>query len=114
MSVQILIQGRIFGAREFLLAPVPARLDRERQEALVTGRSHWISLLAEVLPRALIAELELSKMLLGASGGEQFVVILPGETRERAEKFLSAARDQTAVTRTQVEDNERTLAFGVA
>jgi CRISPR-associated protein Csm1 len=94
MSVQILVQGRLFGAREFLLAPVPAHLDRARQEALVTGRSHWISLLAEVLPRALIAELELSRMLLGASGGEQFVVILPGETRPRAEEFLSAAREQ--------------------
>ena len=94
MSVQILIQGRILGAREFLFAPVPAQLDRARQEALVTGRSYWISLLAEVLPRALIAELELSKMLLGASGGEQFVVILPGETRERADNFLDAAREQ--------------------
>lgn len=94
MSVQILVQGRLFGAREFLLAPVPPHADRARQEALVTGRSHWISLLAEVLPRALIAELQLSKMLLGASGGEQFVVILPGETRDRAEAFLIAARDQ--------------------
>ena len=94
MSVQILVQGRLFGAREFLLAPVPAHLDRARQEAFVTGRSHWISLLAEVLPRALIAELHLSRMLLGASGGEQFVVILPGEARENAEEFLNAARDQ--------------------
>ena len=33
-------------------------------------------------------------MLLGASGGEQFVVILPGEAREKAEAFLSAARAQ--------------------
>jgi len=94
MSLQILVQGRLFGAREFLLAPVPAQLERARQEALVIGRSHWISLLSEVLPRALLAELELSRMMLGASGGEQFVVILPEETRQRAENFLTAARAQ--------------------
>jgi len=33
--------------------------------------------LSEVLPRALLAELGLSKMLLGSSGGEQFLVVLP-------------------------------------
>ena len=68
MSVQILVQGRLFGAREFLLAPVPTHLGRARQEALVTGRSHWISLLAEVLPRALIAELGPDEFLVMGFG----------------------------------------------
>src|SRR5579884_896513 len=91
MSVQILVQGRISGAKELLLAPVPDQFDRADQEALITGRSLWVSLLTEVLPRALIAELGLSRMLVGASGGEQFLVILPEEARERAHEFLRTA-----------------------
>jgi len=59
---------------------------------LFTGRMRWISLLSEILPRALIAELGLSKMLLGSSGGEQFLVVLPEEVRAQAEEFLNAAR----------------------
>src|SRR5580658_10922052 len=85
MSVQILLQGKILGAEEFLLAGAP-------EEPLFAGRLRWVSLLTEVLPRALIAELGLSKMLLGSSGGEQFLVVLPEEVRAQAEAFLVAAR----------------------
>jgi CRISPR-associated protein Csm1 len=85
MSVQILLHGKILGVEEFLLAGEP-------EELLFTGRLRWISLLGEVLPRALIAELGLSKMLLGSSGGEQFLVVLPQEVRPQAEEFLHAAR----------------------
>jgi CRISPR-associated protein Csm1 len=85
MSVQILLQGKFFGAEEFLLAGDP-------EEPVFTGRLHWVSLLSEVLPRALIAELGLSKMLLGSSGGEQFLAVLPEEVRPQAEQFLNAAR----------------------
>src|SRR5690349_9223074 len=85
MSVQILLQGKIFGVEEFLLAGSPA-------EPLFAGRLRWVSLLSEILPRALIEELGLSKMLLGSSGGEQFLVILPQEVRGQAEQFLSAAQ----------------------
>src|ERR1041385_5389868 len=81
MSVQILLQGKIFGVEEFLLAGEP-------EEALFAGRLRWVSLLSEVLPRALIEELGLSKMLLGSSGGEQFLVVLPQEVRQQAEEFL--------------------------
>src|SRR6266849_2563764 len=87
MSVQILLHGKILGVEEFLLAGEP-------EELLFTGRMRWISLLSEILPRALIAELGLSKMLLGSSGGEQFLVVLPQEVRPQAEQFLSAARAQ--------------------
>src|SRR5271165_6382648 len=87
MSVQILLQGRITGADEFALSSEPA-------EEVFAGRLHWASLLSEVLPRALIAELGLSKMLLGSSGGEQFLVVLPQEVRPQAEQFLGAARAQ--------------------
>jgi CRISPR-associated protein Csm1 len=81
MSVQIFLQGKILGIEQFLLA---ASSDMD-------GRSHWVSLLSEVLPRALLAELGLSKMLLGSSGGEQFMVVLPVEFRAEAERFLLAA-----------------------
>ena len=84
MSVQILLQGKIFGTEEFLLAGEP-------EEPLFAGRLRWVSLLSEVLPRALIAELGLSKMLLGSSGGEQFLAVLPQEVRPQAEEFLNAA-----------------------
>src|SRR5580658_1795808 len=84
MSVQILLQGKILGAEEFLLAGAP-------EEPLFAGRLRWVNLLSEVLPRALIAELGLSKMLLGSSGGEQFLVVLPQEVRPQAEEFLTAA-----------------------
>ena len=86
MSVQILLQGKIAGVEDFLLEGAP-------EEPLFTGRLRWISLLSEVLPRALIAELGLSKMLLGSSGGEQFLVVLPQEVRPQAEEFLTRARD---------------------
>jgi CRISPR-associated protein Csm1 len=85
MSVQILLQGKVLGAEEFLLNGAPA-------EPVFIGRLRWVSLLSEVLPRALIAELGLSKMLLGSSGGEQFLVVLPEEVRQQAEDFLNAAR----------------------
>ena len=84
MSLQILLQGKILGAEEFLLAGAP-------EEPLFAGRLRWLNLLSEVLPRALIAELGLSKMLLGSSGGEQFLVVLPQEVRPRAEEFLAGA-----------------------
>ena len=87
MSVQILLQGKILGTEEFLLSGSP-------EESLFVGRLRWLNLLSEVLPRALIAELGLSKMLLGSSGGEQFLVVLPQEVRPQAEQFLAAARAQ--------------------
>ena len=85
MSVQILLQGKVFGAEEFLLAGAP-------EEPVFSGRLRWLNLLSEVLPRALIAELGLSKMLLGSSGGEQFLAVLPEEVRPEVEQFLNAAR----------------------
>src|SRR5690242_16926555 len=81
MSVQIFLQGKILGIEQFLLA----------SSSDMDGRSHWVSLLSEVLPRALLAELGLSKMLLGSSGGEQFLLVLPKENLAQAEDFLSAA-----------------------
>jgi CRISPR-associated protein Csm1 len=56
-------------------------------------------LLSEILPRALLAELGLSKVLLGTSGGGQFLLVLPEEFRDAAHQFLeSAAKDIAALS----------------
>src|SRR5581483_7252184 len=95
MPEQILLQGKILGTEEFLLAGSTEGLSaRSAGEDLLAGRSQWITLLCEVLPRALLAELGLARILLGSSGGGQFLVVLPGEVRAAAEEFLAAAARQ--------------------
>src|ERR1041384_6324518 len=97
MSEQILLQGKILGTEDFLLAvPAEGRPVRAAGEELLAGKSQWISLLCEVLPRALLAELGLARILLGSSGGGQFLLVLPGEARPAADQFLSAAARQIA------------------
>ncbi len=97
MPEQILLQGKILGTEEFLLAgSAEGRSMRSAGEDLLAGRSQWITLLCEVLPRALLAELGLSRILLGSSGGGQFLVVLPGEAREPAEAFLASAAAQVS------------------
>jgi len=92
MPEQILLQGKILGTEEFLLAPpAEGRSGRSAGEDLLAGRSQWITLLCEVLPRALLEELGLSRMLLGSSGGGQFLLVLSGEHRQASEDFLAAA-----------------------
>ncbi len=93
MSVQILVQGKLLGVAAFLASPGSPAHSLADSESLLAGRSHWVSLLSEVLPRALLAELGLSKMLLGSSGAGQFLIILPSDARERAEALLASARD---------------------
>src|SRR5215471_6320742 len=89
MSVQIFLQGKLLGIEEFLLAPAERNSDQ-----VFLGRSHWTSLLSEILPRALLAELGLARILLGSSGGGQFLLVLPGEVQPAAEEFLNAAARQ--------------------
>src|SRR5436190_3315475 len=86
MSLQIFLEGKLLGVDDCLLA-----LASKDPDHVFTGRSHWISLLSEVLPRALLAELGLAKILLGSSGGGRFLVLLPEEARPDAEAFLEAA-----------------------
>jgi CRISPR-associated protein Csm1 len=81
MSVQVFLQARITGIERFLA---------DAADDLET-RAHWATLLVEVLPRALLAELGLAPVLLGYSGGEHFFVVIPGEFRPRAEEFLTRA-----------------------
>ena len=89
MAEQILLQGKILGTEEFLLAAPPsgAMPARSDGEDLLAGRSQWITLLCEVLPRALLAELGLARILLGSSGGGQFLLVLPGEARDAGRRI---------------------------
>ena len=87
MSSQILVQGRLTGTEDFLLA-APADRDNRVFEARLT----WLNLLGEVLPRALLATLQLPPLLLGSSGGGRFLAILPDQARaDRAAEFLARA-----------------------
>lgn len=91
--MQIFLEGKLVGVNDCLLAAVHSGTDADQ---VFTGRSHWISLLSEVLPRALLAELGLAKILLGSSGGGGFLVVLPEEVRGAAEEFLNAAAAEIA------------------
>ena len=87
MSSQILVQGRLTGTDDFLLAG-PADRDNRAFEARLT----WLNLLGEVLPRALLATLQLPPLLLGSSGGGRFLAILPDQERaDQAGEFLARA-----------------------
>ena len=95
MSVQIFLQGKLLDIQSFLVSPPagnPEQGSGVDEEALAAGRSRWVALLSEVVPRALLAELGLAKILLGASGGGQFLVVLPDEAREPAEALLTAVQ----------------------
>src|SRR5580693_9101967 len=82
MSEQILLQGKLLGIEEFVSSPS----DNNR----FLARAQWSALLSEVLPRALLAELELNKLLLGSCGADQFLVIIPDANRTTAaEEFLT-------------------------
>ena len=85
MSAQILLQGGFPGAEEFLLS-APADRDNRAFDA----RAVWLSLVVELTPRALLAELELPPLMLGSSGGDRFLVILPDQARaDAAGEFLT-------------------------
>jgi CRISPR-associated protein Csm1 len=85
MSAQILLQGTLLGGEEFLLAP-PA----DRDNRLFEARSMWLALIGEVVPHALLAELQLPPLMLGASGGDRFLAILPDQARaDAAGAFLT-------------------------
>src|SRR5580692_5411431 len=97
MPEQLLLQSKILGTEEFLLAgTAEGRSARAAGEDLLAGKSQWITLIGEVLPRALLAELGLARILLGSSGGGQFLLILPGDKLEAAETFLTTAAVQIA------------------
>ncbi len=82
MSIQIFVEGKLAPQPEFL-RPLEGRNSGE-----LLGRHLYLSLAGEVIPRALLDHLGLSKMLLGASSGSGFLLLLPQEFQSRAEDFL--------------------------
>ncbi len=83
MSLQVFLQAQLLGTEPFLASQLS-----EQADAASLGRCAWLTLLCEVLPRALLAELKLSRMLLGSSSAEQFLVVLAEEDIPRANDFL--------------------------
>ncbi|MGH9585158.1 MAG: Cas10/Cmr2 second palm domain-containing protein, partial [Bryobacteraceae bacterium] len=59
--------------------------------AHLLGRCAWLNLICEVLPRALLSDLKLSRMLLGSSSAEQFLLVLAEDDVPRANVFLNRA-----------------------
>ena len=90
MSLQVFLQAQIVGAEPFLATQSPECQDAA---ADLVGRCAWLTLLCEVLPRALLAELKLSRMLLGSSSAEQFLLVLAEEDIPRANEFLTREAD---------------------
>lgn len=97
MSEQILLQGKLLGIDEFLVSDANSSSSPGSDEILA-ARSLWITLVCEVVPRALLAELELARLLLGSSGGGQFLIVLPDTVRAQADEFLAIVAAQIAGT----------------
>ena len=93
MSLQVFLQAQLLGAEDFLASHSAHYLDGAKD---LSGRCAWLSLLCEVLPRALLAELRLSRMLLGSSSAEQFLLVLPEEEIPHANEFLERVRKNIA------------------
>ncbi|MBI5083096.1 MAG: hypothetical protein HZB13_00640 [Acidobacteria bacterium] len=79
--MQVFLQGKLLGVEPFLL-------DTRDGFAPLAGRCLYVSLLAEVLPRALLQHLGLAPELLGSAGGGQFLVALTTESLSQANEFL--------------------------
>src|SRR5947209_16584118 len=90
MSLQVFLQAQLMGANEFLATEGSAE---GNQLADFTGRCAWLNLYCEVLPRALLSELKLSRMLLGSSSAEQFLLVLAEEDIPRANDLLTRAAE---------------------
>src|SRR5438270_4220580 len=88
MSLQVFLQAQLLGAEEFLIARSSGHSE---STADLIGRCAWLSLFCEVLPRTLLAELKLSRMLLGSSSAEQFLLVLAEDEIPHANEFLQRA-----------------------
>ena len=99
MSLQVFLQAQLLGAAKFLTAEQQVQEDgkheaangdnQQNSETGLAGRCAWLNLFCEVLPRALLSELRLSRMLLGSSSAEQFLLVLAEEEISRANELLN-------------------------
>ena len=87
MSLQVFLQAYLTGSEQFLSLGNTSAFNSDA----FLGRASWLNLYAEVLPRALLAELKLSPMLLGSSNAEQFLLVLAEEEVARANELLRQA-----------------------
>lgn len=100
MSIQIFVEAKITPRHDFLRATAP-------EESL--GRHIYLSLLGEIIPRALLDRLGLSHMLLGASTGSGFLLLLAEENKAAATEFLS----QTAAHLAELSANQLDLSWAI-
>jgi CRISPR-associated protein Csm1 len=91
MSLQVFLQAQLFGSEQFLGVHSTQIDSSDSHSADFAGRCAWLTLLCEILPRALLSELKLSRMLLGSSSAEQFLLVLAEEDIPRANEFLTTA-----------------------
>jgi CRISPR-associated protein Csm1 len=80
--VQIYLQGRLLGIEEFVLAA-------EADFRQLAGRCRYVSVLGELLPRALLRHLHMSPELLGLAAGGSFLIEIPAEMRPTAEAWIA-------------------------
>lgn len=80
MSVQIFLEGRILGVEAFLALPGDPAVHAQRVE-------EWTG----ATPARFLTEQNLASILLGSSGGGQFLLVLPVEVREAADTFFAQA-----------------------
>ena len=88
MSLQVFLQAKLLGTEEFLGSTSGGP---DLNTNTFVGRAAWLTLFCEVLPRALLSELKLSRMLLGSSSAEQFLLVLAEDDVDRANVFLENA-----------------------
>jgi CRISPR-associated protein Csm1 len=93
MSLQVFLQAQLFGSEQFLGVHSTQSSSPDSYSADLAGRCAWLTLLCEVIPRALLSELKLSRMLLGSSSAEQFLLVLAEEEIPRANEFLVNVAD---------------------
>src|SRR5208283_5431531 len=88
MSLQVFLQAQLIGTESFLSSSIPGSPD---DMAELAGRCAWLGLISEILPLALLRQQNLARILLGSSGGEQFLLVLPDESIPTANQFLTRA-----------------------
>ncbi|MCX6608894.1 MAG: hypothetical protein NTV52_35605, partial [Acidobacteria bacterium] len=89
MSLQVFLQAKFFG--------INALLNEEGLSGdAFLSRCHWFTLLGELIPRALLAELGLSPLLLGAATGGRFLLVLPDASVPAADAFLATVAERVS------------------
>src|SRR5271165_2608211 len=88
MSLQVFLQAQLIGTESFLSSSIPGS---PADMAELAGRCAWLGLISEILPLALLRAQNLARILVGSSGGEQFLLVLRDETIPTANQFLTRA-----------------------